>query len=477
MLETLWSNLELFAFAIAFVLAITVLVVSLLQNLLYFGLLGVSVASMVTRPPIRRTRSLWEQSADNTPGISLLVPAFNEAETVIDSVRSLLALHYPAYEVIVVNDGSSDSTMADLKAAFDLVETTNDPLSDMPHTDLKAVYVARHEPKLKVIDKDNGGKADALNAALNHATMPLICTVDADSLLESDSLLRAVQPYIDDPQRTIAVGGTVRIANGCTVNQGRVRDVRTPRNFLALLQTVEYLRAFMMARLAFGRVGALTIVSGAFGIFRTDLVREVKGYSRETVGEDLELVIKLHRLMRDRGQEYDIAFVPEPVCWTQVPESLGVLARQRIRWQRGAVETLAMHGDMLVKSRYGRVAAIGMGSMLLVDVVGPIVELLGYIIMPVFWVLGLINWPLFVAYLMMVFCFGVFVSVGALLLEELELRRFPKMRELCLLGGIAILENFGYRQLHNFWRMRGLWQFICGNKSWGEMPRQAFRTV
>jgi cellulose synthase/poly-beta-1,6-N-acetylglucosamine synthase-like glycosyltransferase len=255
-----------------------------------------------------------------------------------------------------------------------------------------------------------------------------------------------------------------------------VVEVRLPRNFLALVQIVEYLRAFLMARLALSRMQALTIISGAFGLFQRRLALEVGGYSQGTVGEDMELVIKLHRHMRDNKRPYRIDFIPDPVCWTEAPEDLRVLARQRARWQRGALETFFRHRDMLFNPRYGRVGFIGFGQVLVVDVLGPVVEVLGYVLVPLLYALGLLEAEYFLAFLAITFTFGIFISVATLILEEVELRRFPRARDLSVLTCVAVAENLGYRQLSNVWRVWGLWQFLRKQQGWGQMTRKGFQS-
>jgi len=456
--------------------AVTVIGVSLTQNLVFLMLLGLAGFAMARRPRARLTRTLWNGLVDQAPPMTILVPAFNEAATIVDSVRALLALHYPRFSVVVVNDGSSDATMARLEAAFALEASPHTGTGELGHAPLAGVYGSARHTNLLVLDKANGGKADALNAGINFVETEIFCSVDADSLLEADSLLRVVQSFVDDPLRTVAAGGTVRVANGCSVKAGRVKEVRLPKKLLPLLQTIEYLRAFMMARLAWGRLGALMIVSGAFGIFRRDVVIEVGGYSLGTVGEDLEIIMKIHRRMRAAGRDYVIEFVPEPVCWTQVPEDMSILAAQRIRWQRGALESFARHKGIFGRPRYGRVGALGMGNILLLDVVTPVVEALGYLLLPFFWLIGAVHWPFFLAYLALTFAFGVFISVGSLILEELELRRVPRATDLAILTLVAVLENFGYRQLNNVWRLMGHWRYLRGAAGWGSMRRVAFAT-
>jgi cellulose synthase/poly-beta-1,6-N-acetylglucosamine synthase-like glycosyltransferase len=203
---------------------------------------------------------------------------------------------------------------------------------------------------------------------------------------------------------------------------------------------------------------------------------EVGGYSHGTVGEDMELVIKLHRHMRDRKLSYRVEFIPEPVCWTEAPDDLITLGRQRARWQRGALETFFRHKDMLFNPRYGRIGFIGFGQILVVDVLGPIVEVLGYVLVPLLWGLGLLAVDYLLAFIAVTFTLGIFVSVATLILEEIQLRRFPKARDLMTLTAVAVLENFGYRQLSNLWRIRGWWQFLRKQQGWGTMTRRGFQT-
>ncbi|MDE2465959.1 MAG: glycosyltransferase [Alphaproteobacteria bacterium] len=447
-----------------------------LQNIIYVWQLILASRALRRRPPQAAIGELWRHYADSAPPIALLVPAFNEEATVVESVRALLALRYPNYEIIVINDGSRDNTLKVLIEAFALRPLQRHYDLAAPCKPIQGVYVAQNQPRLVVIDKLNGGKADALNAGINLARASIICSIDADSLLEADALLRAVGPFVEDPEHTVAVGGTIRVANGCVIDHGQVVHVGLPKNGFALLQTVEYLRAFLMARLAWSEAKCLTIISGAFGLFRRQAVLDVGGYRHDTVGEDMELVVKIHRFGRETGRDYRIVFVPEPVCWTEVPETMGVLGRQRVRWQRGALETFFAHIDLLFNPHYGRVGLIAFGSVFLFDVVGPVLETLGYVLIPVFYLLGALSLVYLKAFAAVSFLFGVVISVGSLALEEAELRRFPTTQSLVVLLAAAIIENFGYRQLNNFWRIKGYWQFLRRRRDWGSMARRGFRT-
>jgi cellulose synthase/poly-beta-1,6-N-acetylglucosamine synthase-like glycosyltransferase len=455
----------------ATIIAWTVIALGLAQTTIYLLQLVLAAYALSKRPPVARSSLLWRRYGEVAPPIALIVPAYNEAVNIVESVKSMLALEYPNFEVIVVNDGSKDDTLQKLIDAFGL-SSINRPYEEaLNHQPIRGIYASPMTERLFVVDKSNGGKADAQNAGINVCRAPVFCVIDGDSILEPDALMRAAQPFIDDPVRVVAVGGTIRVANGSTVENGRVTQIRLPGRLLPLFQVVEYLRAFLMARLAWSRINTLMLVSGAFGVFRRAEVVAVGGFTKGSLGEDLDLIIKLHRLMIDQKTDYRIEFIPEPVCWTEAPESLAVLSRQRSRWQRGALESFFRYRSMLFRPRYGRIGFLGMGHILIVDVLGPIAEVLGYILMPLFWLLGILNWSYFLAFTALVFTYGVAISVCSLILEEAELQRFPRARDLAILTVAAIIENFGYRQLNNLWRIKGYWQYLRQDNNWGEMTR------
>lgn len=464
------------AMSAASTIAWVVIVTGLLQTGFYIVQLVYAGIALAERPPIARASLLWSRYSDQAPPMAVLAPAYNEEVTIVESVNSLLALHYPDFEVIVINDGSKDGTLAHVVEHFKLKPVERFYDLSVEHKPIRGLYASPRLPRLIVVDKENGGKSDALNAGINVARAPIFCSIDADSLLESDALLRAARPFIEKPELTIAVGGTIRLANGSRIAAGRVMEVGLPKNFWGLIQIVEYLRAFLMARLALSRMQVLTVISGAFGLFRRNLAIAVGGYSHGTVGEDMELVVKLHRHMREQGRPYRVEFIPEPVCWTEAPEDLTILGRQRARWQRGALETFFKHKDMLFNPRYGRIGFVGFGQILLVDVLGPLIEVLGYLLVPLLWALGLLAVEYLLAFLAITFTFGIFVSVATLILEEVELRRFPRAKDLAILTLVAVLENFGYRQFSNVWRIRGFWQFLRKKQGWGQMTRKGFQS-
>jgi cellulose synthase/poly-beta-1,6-N-acetylglucosamine synthase-like glycosyltransferase len=407
-----------------------------------------------------------------TPPISVLAPAFNEEANVVDNVRSLLMLDYPLFEVILVNDGSSDRTLGHLVDAFDLRRSARSFDRILPCQAIRGVYESPTYSNLVVVDKENGGKADALNAGLNLSLYPLFCAIDADSILEPDALLRLVRPFIDAPGVTIAAGGVVRVANGCEIHGGRVHQVRLPRRPLPLIQIVEYLRAFLFGRMGWSTGNSLLVISGAFGLFEKQAAVLAGGYATDSVGEDMELVVRMHRYRRERRQPYRIGFVPDPICWTEVPVSFRVLRRQRTRWQRGLIDTLVRHRAMIGRPRYGSVGMIALPGFVVFEMLSPLIELSGYILIPVMWALGLLSpagaWIFFVLAIM----YMVLVSALAVLLEDMAFRRYPSVLDLGRLLIGAVLENFGFRQLTVWWRVRAFWEYLRGDLSWGAMERK-----
>lgn len=409
-----------------------------------------------------------------TPAVSILLPAFNEQSGIVESVYSLLGLRYPKFEIVVINDGSNDHTLARLKKEFNLVPVHKTLRGKVPTARVVQTYISRDHPELWVIDKENGGKADALNVGLSVANHPYFCAVDADAILEEDALLQVSKPIVDDPELVVATGGIIRIVNGCRVERGQVIDVRVPRSRLATLQVVEYFRAFLVGRIGWSRIGSLLIISGAFGLFRRDVVEEIGGYATTTVGEDMELVTRLHRYLRERGEKYRIEFVPNPVCWTEAPEDIRTLSYQRRRWQRGLAETLWRHRILIGNPRYGSLGLLATPYFLLFELMGPIIQLLGYMAIPIVVLLGTLSIDFLLAFLAVSLLLGVVLSVAALALDEFNFRRYLHRREIWRILRFALVENFGYRQLTDIWRLVALSDLARRQKAWGVMIRRGF---
>lgn len=409
-------------------------------------------------------------SGTSQPGVAILVPAYNEEETILESLPSLLNLDYPDKEIVVVNDGSTDATLTKLEDAYDLRPISHEP--DHPlNASIDCVYRSQTTERLVVIDKANGGKSEALNAGLWFTDQPLFCAVDSDTIIEQWSVASLVQEFIDAPE-TVAAGGTIRVANGSEFDDGELRDVHLGRSHLVAVQTVEYLRAFYMGRFGLGRLRCLLLISGAFGVFRTDVVREVGGYRTETITEDFDLVVRLHRHLIETGREYRVAFVPDGAAWTEVPSSLAVLSRQRRRWFRGLVETLRTHWDMIGNPRYGRVGVYGLPYFLFVEMAGPLVEGAGYLLIPLSVALGVFDVWFLLAFFVATTGLGSVVSMMAIYGEHLTRGGYDDPADVGHLIRAVVLENVGYRQWLTMTAWFGFVEYVRGIQTWGEMERQ-----
>jgi len=412
--------------------------------------------------------------SDMTLPISLIVPAFNEEKTIVDTVKSLQMLNYPEFEIIVVNDGSFDATLNRLLTGFELRRVDRVYKRSLPTKALRGIYASPLLPNLTVIDKERGGKSDALNCGINLSRYPLFCSMDADSVIEDDALLKAVKPFMEFPDETVAVGGIVRCVNGCTVTEGRVTTIALPRRALPIFQVVEYLRAFLSGRLGWSALRALLLISGAFGVYRKSAVVEAGGYDDTTDTEDLELVLALHHLHRSKRRPYRIVFVPDPVCWTEVPSTWTVLRRQRNRWHRGMLQSMWRHRRMFLNPRYGIMGLLVFPYFLIFEALGPFVEVLGYLSIPIAWLLGILATKFFLLFFAVAVLFGVFLSVAAILLEEISFRRYPGWQDLGKLVLCGVLENFGYRQTLAIFKMQASWEYLRGLRAWGRMHRVGF---
>jgi cellulose synthase/poly-beta-1,6-N-acetylglucosamine synthase-like glycosyltransferase len=409
------------------------------------------------------------------PPISIVVPAYNEGKNILESVRSLLGLRYPRLEVVVVNDGSTDDTLDQLIAEFGLRRTPRVYWQRIRSQPVRAIWWSPSFPGLWVLDKVNGRKADAVNAGINLASAPYVCVVDGDSVLERDAMPAIMNAILPRPTETVAAGGTIRIANGCEVGGAGVTRVRAPTGFLAASQVLEYLRGFLFGRMAWSELDSLLIVSGAFGVFKKDAVVEVGGFRHDTIGEDMDLVVRMHRHFRAAGRPYRVAFVPDPVCWTECPETVQGLRNQRERWQRGLGETLDHNRELLLNRRYGRIGLVAVPYMMVFEYLAPLLEVAGYAILPLGWALGLLDSSLFLLFLGVALAYGLCLSFATLLLEELSFRRYREPRDLLRLAGTAVLENFGLRQLHAWWRLVALLTWRGRPQSWKSAPRQGFQ--
>jgi cellulose synthase/poly-beta-1,6-N-acetylglucosamine synthase-like glycosyltransferase len=460
------------------ILGVTAIGYCLALNLTYLIFTVISwrdLASHMRRRPFEAVDDAL--TSPFAPPISILVPAYNEEAGIVESVHSLLTLRYPQHEVVVVSDGSTDGTIRQLTAAYDLVPVRLALRDSVEHRPITASWVSRKDPRLVVIEKLNGGKSDSLNCGVVAARYPYVCAIDADTMLEPDALLKVAKPVLEDPKRVVATGGIVRIANGCKIERGAVTEVGLPKSRLATLQVLEYFRAFLVGRVAWSRMRSLPLISGAFGLFKRSAVEEVGGWWTDTVGEDAELVFRLHRHMRERDQDYRIEFVPDPVCWTEAPEDIRTLSRQRRRWQRGLGQTLGRHRSLTANPRYGMLGMVAIPYFWFFELIGPIFIATGYVTIPFAAALGILDLNFLIAFLLASVAFGVLLSIAALVLEEVSFRRHDPHRDAARLFLYAVIDNFGYRQLQELFRLLGTIDLLRGTSGWGEMKRKGIGQV
>jgi len=446
----------------------------LASNVAYLTMLIIALkTSAMHQHRLESIRLSWIKESPMAPPITIIAPAHNEEASIRVAVRNLLGLDYPELEVIVVNDGSEDRTFEELREEFRLRPVRAVYVPEAKSAPVRGLYRSDADARLVVVDKEAGGsKADAVNAGLNAATSPYVCVVDSDSLLERDALLRIIVPILADPKRVVAVGGIIRVLNGSEIQGGQIRRVRLPRKSIEVIQVIEYLRAFLIGREAWAQGNMLTIISGAFGLFRTDLVRAVGGYRSRAIGEDFDLVARLHRHMLEKGADYQIRFVPDPMCWTEVPSDLRSLGRQRARWQKGLLDVLWPNRDMLFRPRYGRIGCFALPYMWVFELFAPVIELTGIVTILLAAWLGALSREFFLQFLLFGYAFATVISIGSVLQEEITYKRYNDWQDVVRLVSYCFFEHFPYRQFHMVWRLQGLWQYFRGDVVWRPLKRK-----
>lgn len=468
---------ELIQFILSFVpvFATLSIVYFFFVNSIYLFLLLASAVSLHKQTQLRSLRpSLRGAVRDFAPSISILAPAYNEEATVVESVKSFMMLNYPSFEVIVINDGSKDRTLFKLIEAFALERVDITPDTRLSDTRVRGTYRSKWHPNLIVVDKDNGGKADALNVGIGFSRYELFCAVDSDSLLENDALLKVAEPFMEKPNEVIASGGTVRIANGADVKFGRVEKVYIKKNVWVIMQIIEYTRAFLCGRIGWNALNSTLVISGAFGLFSKRAAVAVSGYSHGCIGEDMELIIRLHQYHLENKIPYSIVFVPDPVCWTEAPENASALGKQRDRWQRGLADTLARNRHMIFNPRFGVVGLVALPFFLLVELLGPVFELLSFIVIGLSLFLGGFDAHLLWIFLCASLLYGAVLSMTAVLIEEFYFSKYSRTAQFVTLFGICLAESFWYKQMSTYWRLRGLWKYVRGDRNWGHLNRVGF---
>ena len=416
-------------------------------------------------------------SSPHAPTVSVLAPAYNEGATIIENVRSLLSLYYSNIEILIINDGSKDDSLEKLIQGYDLEKIDFHVDYKIPTKKVRGIYKSRNPvyKKLVVIDKENGGKADALNVGINVSTQDYVVCIDVDCILEQDSILKMMKPFLEESdEKIIASGGVVRIANSCEIQDGRLVKVRLPKNYWARLQSLEYIRAFILGRMAWARLNGLLLISGAFGAFDKQIAINAGGYNHNTVGEDMELVVRMRRYMEERNEPYRVTYIPDPLCWTEAPVSTKILGRQRNRWTRGTIETMKFHKKMFFNPKYGLLGMLSYPYWFFFEMLAPLIEFFGMIVFIILTIFGLINWDMFFALLVFIISFGYLYSAFAAYMEVTTYNMYRRRTDMMRLLFTALTEPFIFHPFVVWSAIKGYIDIIRKKKSWGEMTRQGF---
>ena len=453
----------------------------ILTVLIFTTYLGLTIFSAITLRKYLRKNSYVDYnsivSSPLAPSLSVIAPAYNESRSIVDNIRTLLSLYYNNYEVVVINDGSSDDSLDKIIEAYELEKVNYYFDYRLPCERIRGVYKSRNRSfkRLTVIDKVNGGKADTLNAGLNVCRNDLVVSIDADSIMEPDALLKLVKPFMEAKERrVIGAGGVIRIANSCEIAGGHIKKINLPKQFLPRAQVMEYTRAFLMGRMAWSELDGLLLISGALGMFDREVVIQAGGYSTKTVGEDMELVVRIRRYMAEHGIDYDVVYIPDPLCWTEVPANWKVLARQRSRWTRGTMETLYTHRKLFLNRKYGKLGLLGYPYWLLFEYLAPIIEFLGILWFFFLVITSQLNWPFFLLLTGFVYFFAVSLSIWAVLFEEVTFHKYERRRDVLRLVGTAFLEPLFYHPMVMLMSIKGNIDKLFNKKSWGKMERKGF---
>jgi cellulose synthase/poly-beta-1,6-N-acetylglucosamine synthase-like glycosyltransferase len=448
-------------------------------NTVYAGLLIISLFAIVRHihrvkySPVREFRFSPE-----TPPVSILMPVYNEEKTVIRSIRAALSIDYPLFEVILINDGSDDATLQTVIDTFRLKKIDRVYRSFLKTEAVKAFYYSNEQPNLIVIDKARGGKADALNCGINGSPSPYFCSVDADSLLEKDALIRLMTPVLESGVPVVACGGVVRVLNGVQLDEASltIRKIELSNKPIVLFQIVEYLRGFLFGRVGWDALNSLLIISGTFSLFHKGTVIEAGGFKVGNVSEDMEMIVRLHKVKRQQKKPYRIRFISDPICWTEVPESATMLARQRRRWHLGLIQSIFHNREMIFRPRYGAIGMLVMPYYVLFEIIGPFIEILGYIVVLLSYAVGLLAVKFLLLFITLAIFYGIFLSTAGIFLEELTYRRYPAWGHMFRLLLYGVFENFGYRQINSFWRMQAMVKYLTGRRGWEYVEKKGMRT-
>lgn len=404
---------------------------------------------------------------------SILVPAYNEEKTILKCIDSLLSLDYPEYEIVVINDGSKDKTLDVLVNRFNLKKVERPIRRLIRCKETIDVYEGFEKVNITLINKENGGKADALNMGINASKYPLFLTLDADSILQKDSLINIVIPFMEN-ENTIAVGGNVKISNKVLLESGVVKKNSLPKKWLVIFQIIEYYRVFLTTRVWFNKFNGNLIISGAFGLFKKKAVINVGGYNSNSIGEDMELVMKLHSFNKKNENKYSIQYTPNAICWSQAPEKIRDLKSQRKRWHMGLMQSLFEHKYIFLNLKYGVVGVFSFLYYLVYEMLSCLIEICGAIFVTISYFTGFINLKFFITFMCIYMLYSTLISISSIFLEEYFFDTNLRVKDKLKLMLFSFLEAFGYRQICSLFRIVAIFTYRKKKNQWGEIERVSY---
>ncbi|WP_078578837.1 glycosyltransferase family 2 protein [Salipaludibacillus agaradhaerens] len=471
MIDKEWLSL------LTLILAVIAIIYMVTVGLIYL-ILFLIASSRIKKERFLNQEEYVEELTSNkdTFPVSVLIPAYNEEVGIYTTVRSMLGLNYPQYEIIVIDDGSKDNTSGKVIEEFKMTEIDVALRKYFNTKDVIKAYQSTVHPNIFLLRKENGGKADALNAGINFSRYPYFAAVDGDCILDHDALLKVMKPIIDSNGLVTVTGGTVRIANGSTITRSQVEKIALPKGPIVLMQIIEYFRAFLIGRLGLSRLNILLIISGAFGVFEKKRVVKVGGYNTKTVGEDMELIVRMHRSIKEEKSNQRVEYIQDPVCWTEAPDNAAVLRSQRKRWQRGLAETIWLHKKMLFNPKYKGIGLFSMPYYLIVELLSAVFELVGYVVIMSGLLFSFVSLDIVIVMFIVTVFYGSLLSSLAVLLEEWTYHKYPDTKSLIVLFFWALTESFWYRPLMVWWRFSGLIQSLTKKADWGNMKRKGIST-
>ncbi|HEU4496469.1 MAG TPA: glycosyltransferase [Flavobacterium sp.] len=419
--------------------------------------------------------------SNHVMGVSIIAPAFNEGATVVNNVKSLLSLTYPKFEVVIVNDGSTDDTLEKLIKEFELVKVDFYYQEKIPTKRVRGHYKSANPvySKLLVVDKENGkSKADASNAGINSTKYPLLLCTDVDCILKNDTIIKLAKPFMESSTRVIAAGAGIRSSNSCEVRDGFLVKVYFPKGWYPRFQELEYVRAFLFGRMAWSQINGLLLVSGGLGMFDKEVAVAAGGYWHKSLGEDMELIIRMRKYMDEKKEKFSIKYIPESLCWTEVPSSKKILIRQRVRWARGLIQTLALHKHLFFNLKHAKIGFLVLPYFFMFEFMVPILELAGLLVLIASFIFVDFNYNVFLYMTLAVYLFYLTITIVSILLDELLYKNYANLKEILILLVMAVIEPFVYHPVNVYASLKGYWHFFRQKEqAWGDMQRQGFNTI